>query len=109
MLSRRKFIKALISLKVLLLQNVFFISNGNTAIAKEQPTKDKENTVLVPPDNLGCSKDGFSEVYKAQGGTAEENMEQLLGLLGGIENIIEENEHTRDSVILELLVRTHLD
>jgi len=92
MLSRRKFIKAIVVLKVLLLQNVFLPFRGSATPAQEQSLKNREHVDFTPTMNLGCSEDGFSDVYKVQGGTAEENMERLISLLGGIENIVDNND-----------------
>ena len=97
MISRRTFLKTLIALKVIFLENVLRIRAGTAETLTRQSSLREKDISNAPPLNLGCSEDGYSDVFEVRGGTAEENMERLLALLGGIESIIDE----KDIVVLK--------
>lgn len=62
------------------------MSKNNDSAADQLmiPEKDKRGQKY----NLGCSKDGYSDVYLVRGGSPEKNMEKMLQMLGGIDKLI---------------------
>ena len=59
-------------------------------ISKMLPNKYRERVWadISPPKPLGVSDDGFSHIFVARGGSPEENMNNVLALMGGIRSLI---------------------
>ena len=92
MFSRKNFIKNFILFIV-----IFFIDKKFSKIksfANQIKLKPKMNSSTNNQinHNFGVAEDGFSDVYKVQGGTSEQNMHILIERLGGIEKLISRND-----------------
>lgn len=91
---------------LLLLSGVILVLLRKTGLAKERtmknPKVDVDHTGNRSPrpdkvnstgrEILGVSRDGFSDVYLAQGDTPETNMRHIIRMLGGISAIVGRND-----------------
>lgn len=83
--------KLLFIVQAMLFKYKFIISDA-FASSRKQSFETNDLNAAQTSNNLGTEKSGVSLVYKAQGGSPEENMEHLLSMIGGIENIIDKND-----------------